>query len=169
MKKALKFAVSIAGIFLMMALVIGCGNKAKTESGNNAQRGNRGEQRGMFSQRSPEETKTLLAPLVQDKTITQQQADTVAAYVYQQAEERRSQNQEERRTQWGQNDGGPRPNQQQRPDQGGGLSQDPGPNPGQRTSPLSELVQNGTITQQQSDKIAEVLLQPRGAGQTDVQ
>lgn len=64
-----------------MALAAGCGKTAQVESGNTAQveQGNPGGRPGMFRQRSPEETKTLLAPLVKDGIITQQQADSVVA------------------------------------------------------------------------------------------
>jgi len=151
MKKALRIATAIAGLILIMALAVGCGSKTQVNSGDNARpgQGNRAGRAGMFNQRSPEETKTLLAPLVQDKTITQQQADTVAAYTYKQASDGRWSDQS--------------PGQGQGPNQGDRLNQ------GQRPSPLSELVKNGTITQQQSDKITEVLFAPRGAGQTNVQ
>ena len=154
MKKGLKITVSVVCVLLTMVLAVGCSKKAPAESGNQDQSGNPGGRSGMLRQRNPEEVKTSLAPLVKDGTITQQQADNVITYLEKQAEERQNITPEERRAQWG-GDQSQRPNQGQRPDQG------------QRPNPLSELVESGTITQQQADKIAGVLFQPRNMDRTE--
>jgi len=150
MKKILKITISVALVFLTVTTAVGCGKKSQVEQGNTAQmeQGDPAGRPGMFRQRSPEEIKASLAPLVTGGTITQQQADSVVSFFEKQAEERKNMNPEDPRAQ---REG----NQGQRPE------------PGQRPNPLGELVSSGTITQEQADKIAEVLFNPQGTNQTN--
>jgi hypothetical protein len=153
MKKTIKNSMVITGVLLIMLWMAGCGSISRMVSNNNdfGGRGNRGgglgQGQGMFRQRTPDEMKTQLAPFVKDGTITQQQSDTVATYVYKQYEQRRATSQEERR----------------------GRQNRGGENGGQMPSQLSELVKNGTITQVQSDKVSSALFLPRTPRQQDTQ
>lgn len=160
MKKFYKNGLALLLVLSSVLLFTGCGNfsKADTQSAGNGQGSqDRMTQRPGFNQ---ETVKTSLAELVKDQTITQEQADSVAEYLEKQSEERKNMSQEEREKN--------RQEMQKNREQNSDGNQNGSQNGGPRFNPLSELVEKGTITQEQSEKIAGVLFQKgmgRGPGQ----
>ncbi len=171
-------------LLLGAILAAGCGqNTTINQSADNPPNAEnpQGRPGRQFRQQDPEELKGQLAGLVKDGTITQKQADSVVTYWTKQAADRMNRRQagasassdersnmspEERRSQWAANQEqgqGPSPGD----NQGQGQRRPRGANQGQRPNLLSELVKNGTITQEQADKISAVMFRPRGAGPTN--
>lgn len=141
MKKVHKVALAAGLALVTSAMLIGCGNSTPSDSNPTSQGpGNTAGRRGMPAQKTPEEMKTLLAPLVKAGTINQQQADKVVTYLQQRETARKNMTQAEREAERTKNQG-------------------------ERKAPLADLVANKTLTQQQADQAAKVLFPGRGPGE----
>jgi polyhydroxyalkanoate synthesis regulator phasin len=137
--------VLCAGLLLLSAglltQIAGCNASAAkpaAKTGTGAAQGTGGREQNITQ---------AMATLVKDKTITQAQADKISAYLQTQAQNRRERMEQSK-------------NNNTAPPQGSSTEK---PDGQERRSPLSELVKDGTITQEQADAVAKVLF-TRGPG-----